>query len=202
MTGVQTCALPIYSDDLDYLLELIDAHVSRRCAELEVERQDYRLTRREIREATGWGNTQLHMHLHRLTDLEYLLVHRGRRGQSFVYELLWDGQGADGERDRLPALVRLPEDARPHGPSGRERGVVALGVAVAGALGLEAASRGAGVVTFVESSRRALAALETNLAAYRRAAPDQPPPEVLPVKAEVALQRLAASETQIGRAHV
>ena len=65
-----------------------------------------------------------------------------------------------------------------------------------GALGLEAASRGAAAVTFVESSRRALAALETNLAAYRRAAPDQPPPEVLPVKAEVALQRLAASETR------
>ena len=27
------------------------------------------------------------LHLHRLEELEYLLVHRGGRGQSFVYEL-------------------------------------------------------------------------------------------------------------------
>jgi hypothetical protein len=27
--------------------------------------------------------------------MEYLLVHRGGRGQSFVYELLWGGEGAD-----------------------------------------------------------------------------------------------------------
>jgi hypothetical protein len=26
-----------------------------------------------------------------LSDLEYLLIHRGRRGQSLVYELLYDG---------------------------------------------------------------------------------------------------------------
>ena len=29
--------------------------------------------------------------------MEYLLVHRGGRGQSFVYELLYDGEGKDGE---------------------------------------------------------------------------------------------------------
>ena len=29
--------------------------------------------------------------------MEYLLVHRGGRGQSFVYELLYDGQGQAGE---------------------------------------------------------------------------------------------------------
>ena len=30
-------------------------------------------------------------------SLEYVLVHRGGRGQSFVYELLYDGQGQDGQ---------------------------------------------------------------------------------------------------------
>ena len=29
--------------------------------------------------------------------MEYLLVHRGGRGQSFVYELLYEGQGDDGK---------------------------------------------------------------------------------------------------------
>ena len=46
---------------------------------------------------TGWGNTQLKVHLRRLEDMEYLLVHRGGRGQSFVYELLYDGQGTTGD---------------------------------------------------------------------------------------------------------
>jgi hypothetical protein len=86
------------------LLELVRGHVVKRCAELGVEREDYRLTRREIRESTGWGNTQLKMHLRRLEDLEYLLVHRGRRGQSFVYELLWNGEGIGGERFVLGLL--------------------------------------------------------------------------------------------------
>ena len=36
-------------------------------------------------------------HLDRLVELEYVLAHRGGRGQSFVYELLWDGKGSGGE---------------------------------------------------------------------------------------------------------
>ena len=51
---------------------------------------DHRFSRRNIREFTGWGHTQLKVHLKRLEELEYLLVHRGGRGQSFVYELLYD----------------------------------------------------------------------------------------------------------------
>ena len=53
-------------------------------------RADVRFTRREVREASGWegADTQLKVHLGRLVELEYLLVHRGGRGQSFVYELL------------------------------------------------------------------------------------------------------------------
>lgn len=31
------------------------------------------------------------MHLGRLEDLEYLLIHQGNRGKSLVYELLYDG---------------------------------------------------------------------------------------------------------------
>ena len=52
-----------------------------------------RFTRRALREATGWGDTQLKLHLARLVELEYLLMHRAERGQGFVYELLYDGDG-------------------------------------------------------------------------------------------------------------
>jgi hypothetical protein len=51
-----------------------------------------------VREATGWSNTQLHVHLARLVELEYLLPHRADHGQGFVYELVYDGGGKDGAR--------------------------------------------------------------------------------------------------------
>jgi DNA primase len=50
-------------------------------------RHEFRFSRRDVREYTHWGHTQLKIHLHRLEELEYLLVHQGGRGQSFVYEL-------------------------------------------------------------------------------------------------------------------
>jgi hypothetical protein len=79
------------------LLLLIDEMVTGACARLAIERCDHRFSRRQVREFTGWGNTQLRLHFSRLEELEYLLVHRGGRGQSFVYELLYDGQGKDGQ---------------------------------------------------------------------------------------------------------
>ena len=54
-------------------------------------RADFRFSRKEVREFTRWGHTQLKLHLRRLEELEYLIVHRGGRGQSFVYELNWSG---------------------------------------------------------------------------------------------------------------
>lgn len=56
-------------------------------------RSEVRFSRKDVRDATGWSDTQLRVHLARLADLEYLLVHRGGRGQSFEYELIYDGDG-------------------------------------------------------------------------------------------------------------
>jgi hypothetical protein len=58
-----------------------------------------------VREYTRWGDTQLKIHLARLAELEYLLVHRGGRGQSFEYELVYDG-ARDGER-HLSGLIDI-----------------------------------------------------------------------------------------------
>ena len=71
------------------LLLLIDAMTSERCEAEGIERSAFRFSRREVREHTGWSQTQVRVHLERLVALEYLLVHRGGRGQSFVYELCW-----------------------------------------------------------------------------------------------------------------
>ncbi len=91
------CSLDELAPQTRRLLLLIDEMVTESCKQLSIERCDHRFSRRQVREFTGWGNTQLKLHLHRLEELEYLLLHRGGRGQSFVYELLYDGQGKDGQ---------------------------------------------------------------------------------------------------------
>ncbi|MBP8297718.1 MAG: toprim domain-containing protein, partial [Burkholderiales bacterium] len=86
------------------LLKLIDGYVAAECERQSVKRCDFRFSRRVVRLATGLSDTQLRLHLQRLTELEYLLVHRGMRGQSFEYELLYDGAGQD-ERVFVPGLI-------------------------------------------------------------------------------------------------
>ena len=86
------------------LLTAINDAVRSECEKQKVERSDFRFSRRDVRAWAPWGDTVLKKHLSRLEDLEYLLVHRGGRGQSFVYELLFDGQGTDG-KPWLPGLI-------------------------------------------------------------------------------------------------
>jgi DNA primase catalytic core len=74
------------------LLGLIVAMVEEACRAQQMPCAAHRFSRRQVREYTRWGDTQLKIHLSRLTELEYLLVHRGGRGQSFEYELLFDGE--------------------------------------------------------------------------------------------------------------
>jgi DNA primase catalytic core len=79
------------------LLELVASMVETQCTAQAITRADYRFSRREVREHAGWSDFQVKMHMHKLEELEYVLVHRGGRGQSFVYELLYDGAGRDGK---------------------------------------------------------------------------------------------------------
>ncbi len=85
------------------LLGLVCEMVAKQSAARGLDTCDLRFTRRDVREATGWGNTQLKIHLHRLEELEYVLVHAGGRGQSFVYELAYEGDAKTG----VPFLAGL-----------------------------------------------------------------------------------------------
>jgi len=51
-----------------------------------------RFTRKQLREATGWSDTALKVHLARLAEMEYLLVHLNGHRQRFHYELLYQGE--------------------------------------------------------------------------------------------------------------
>jgi DNA primase len=75
------------------LVAIVD-HVRQQMHQRAVPRAEARFTRAELRAASGFGDTQLKLHLARLSELEYLLTHRAERGQGFVYELLFDGDAA------------------------------------------------------------------------------------------------------------
>jgi len=86
------------------LLLLVNAMVAAECKRQQIERADFRFSRRDVRAVTGWGDTQLRLHLGRLEELEYLLAHRGGRGQSFVYELAFAIEG-DGSKPVMAGLI-------------------------------------------------------------------------------------------------
>lgn len=102
------------------LLLLLDRMVAEGCARSDTERSAYRFNRRDVRDATGWSDFQVRTHMEKLVTLEYVLVHRGGRGQLFSYELLYDGRGQDGE----PFLVGLieVEKLKNEGPKGHPEG--------------------------------------------------------------------------------
>ncbi len=72
----------------------VQALVRQKMAAQGLPQRDIRFSRSEVRAATGLSDTQARIHLDRLAALEYLLTHRGQRGQSFEYELLYD-QGSE-----------------------------------------------------------------------------------------------------------
>jgi DNA primase catalytic core len=88
------------------LLLAVDEMVAAECKRQKMERSDYRFSRRDVRAYTGWGDTQLKVHLHRLEELEYLLIHRGGRGQSMVYELMF-ARPSDGGHPMLGGLIEV-----------------------------------------------------------------------------------------------
>jgi len=70
------------------LLLAIHDHVAVQATDLAVDVSLVRFTRRQLREAITWGDTQLKVHLARLVDLELLHVHRSESG-TYTYELTW-----------------------------------------------------------------------------------------------------------------
>lgn len=80
------------------LLEMLTGMVARTAKEKELAWPLIRLSRWDIRKVTGWGHSQLAVHLSRLVDLEYLVIHRGQNGIRYEYELLYRGEGKEGGR--------------------------------------------------------------------------------------------------------
>lgn len=71
------------------LLKLIDGYVMAESARQNINRSAVRFSRRQLREAITWGDTQLRMHLERLVEFEYVLAQRCGAGGKFEYELAY-----------------------------------------------------------------------------------------------------------------
>jgi len=95
----------------------LDQWVTAQSAAQHVSRESFRFTARQAREATGLGATQVKLHLHRLVELEYVLVHRPLRGVGVSYELL-------PTEPVRPWLAELEAPGYDAGRSGVERGSV------------------------------------------------------------------------------
>lgn len=105
------------------LLGLVDELVTEGSKQQGIDRSDFRFSRRQVRERTGWGDTQLRVHLGRLLELELLVMHRGRQGQSYLYELV-ASPSADGvflpglvDAEQLSATVSTTTTSRGAGPN-------------------------------------------------------------------------------------
>ena len=72
------------------LLILLQAWVTERSALEGVFVNEFRFSRKALRDEIHWGDTQLKLHLSRLAELEYVVIHR--RGCAFEYELVYDGK--------------------------------------------------------------------------------------------------------------
>ncbi|WP_047100600.1 CHC2 zinc finger domain-containing protein [Dickeya dianthicola] len=90
------------------LLVWLKGWVQERAQGQAVKADEIRFTRRDVRAALGWGDTQLKIHLGRLLEMEYLLLFR--RGLTYEYGLLWDGDDNGGAH--LCGLLEV-EDATP-----------------------------------------------------------------------------------------
>jgi hypothetical protein len=77
------------------LLKLVDQYVGAEVARQQIRRNELRFSRRALREAIAWGDTQTKLHLARLVELEYLVAHRTKTG-GYEYELVYEVAGGDG----------------------------------------------------------------------------------------------------------
>jgi DNA primase len=110
------------------LLCVLSDYVAERARVQRAPRDEVRFTRRELREACGWGDTQLRLHLERLAELELLGSERGGPGGQLRYTLKHEATG-DASRTRLCGLVDPGQLDEPAATTAKSRGV---GAQVAG----------------------------------------------------------------------
>jgi len=90
------------------LLESIKSLVRTKMKKEKTEQKISLFSRKELRDFTGWSNTQIRRHLDRLMELEYISTRGGRNGLTIKYELLTDAnESADSYHVGLIDIAKL-----------------------------------------------------------------------------------------------
>jgi hypothetical protein len=106
------------------LLSLLDEMVSGIEREQGLARTDVRISRRAVREFSGWGNTQLKVHLGRLEDMELVATHQDpHHPQRRLYELVFDHSGGgDHSAPQMQGLIDVRKLQESHDYDGNRSG--------------------------------------------------------------------------------
>lgn len=104
------------------LLTLLQAWVLEQASLQGLAPREFRFTRKEVRDVLHWGDTQLRLHMTRLTELEYLMLYR--RGTTFEYELVYDGKADGSHLCGLIDVNKLTYDAERAGVNDHRAGLV------------------------------------------------------------------------------
>ncbi len=86
------------------LLHLIRKMVLAHCEQNKLTPEQYQFTRRDIRHFSGWSDFQVKTHIRQLEDLEYIYPACGKKGKTYVYELLATGP-MDEDQSFLIGLI-------------------------------------------------------------------------------------------------
>jgi len=125
-TQLAQAVLPRSLDDLPpqtrRLLDLIGEMVQTRMSREKLAQAAVRFTRREAREWTKWGQTQLRLHLERLEEHEYVVVHRSGGATRLQFYQLADAGAEGGSLLAGPGVTAVGRPTM-HGSSGGEGGL-------------------------------------------------------------------------------
>ncbi|MCA9324697.1 DNA primase, partial [Candidatus Saccharibacteria bacterium] len=83
------------------LLQQFHTLVAKTMKAEDLRQTEVRFTRKEVRETVGLSDKQIRVHLERLVELEYVFAHRGKNGQRYVYELVFDGDLEKSQRQLM-----------------------------------------------------------------------------------------------------
>jgi DNA primase len=114
---VLKCSLDEVSPPVRGMYREFRALCKKRAEESGCRPDQVQLSRREIREATGWSDWQVRTYCQQLADMEYLYAVSGNNGKRFVYELAFytdDEEEASGMRG-LVSVEQLKQQLKENG---------------------------------------------------------------------------------------
>ena len=88
------------------LLKLIREMVVTKSRDKGITPQEYRFSRKDIRDYSSWSDFQVKTHISQLEEFEYLYSLTGRKGKEYVYELLVTDELHE-DRPFLPGLIEI-----------------------------------------------------------------------------------------------